>query len=186
MFDRQSSFDRTPFDREFPEGITIEMHGISTVEIDAVVPTPIPSFGILSDGGLEFDPYIFMPSALPSEIIENDGYISSDLILKLPLNINLNGDSDIEIFRIGTTGITLIDLKGISLQPGESITIDTDLMKVLINQVHDVSSLTSSSVFFMLGPGLNQLTFVPYYAELPDPRTSDELALSIIWQNRWL
>ena len=82
--------------------------------------------------------------------------------------------------------VSVLDLRNISLLPGETITIDTDSMVVLFGLVHDVSSLTSDSEFFELDKGTNELRFDWTYEANPNPIPENELEVTIIWQNRWL
>lgn len=112
-----------------------------------------------------------------------------DLELLTPLFISLVGASKIEVIQLGNTDISYIYLEGLDLAPGEEIVIDTDLLITIINGIYDVSGITSDSVFFELGPGINELIFYPEYDNYPefysDP-LGNELDISLIWQNRWL
>lgn len=122
----------------------------------------------------------------------NDGGISEESTyfeLITPLIISITSTSRAEVSRLGNTDISFIYLEDITLAPGEEITIDTDLLTVLINGVHDVSAITIDSTFFELGPGSNNLIFYPEYDNYPDPYSDplgSELDISLIWQNRWL
>lgn len=122
----------------------------------------------------------------------NDGGISEESTyfeLVTPLIISITSTSKVEISQFGNIDISYIYLEDITLAPGEEITIDTDLLIVLINGTHDVSSVTVDSAFFELGPGSNNLIFYPEYDNYPDlynDPTGNELDISLIWQNRWL
>ena len=72
----------------------------------------------------------------------------------------------------------VIELIGLNLMPGESVTIDTDLLQVLLGAVEDVSSVTAESVFFELNPGLNDITV--------STDVDGQIDVTAIWQNRWL
>lgn len=187
MFNK-SLFDRTLFNRSntISEGLKIELVGSGDVEMSGVFYTPIPDISISGEGSLETLPIIFTP--ITARISNNYGTINpaSKMVLVLPLNIDVYGTSRLEIFRLGDTVISLMHLTGLSLLPGESVTIDTDLMIVLFGLTHDVSVLTNNSKFFQLGSGLNELSINAYFETDPDPRADDELGVDVIWQNRWL
>lgn len=185
MFDHLL-FDKTSFDNDFLlTDISISMYGNGTVEYLGIFENPIPSIELNGDGSLSVLS-LLINTFVSIDLLENTGYPSVFLVMLTPLNIDILGIGEFEIFRIGNTGISLLDLNGIELYPGDSVIIDTDLMSVLFGQIQDVSSLTVASTFFDLGVGLNQLTFMATYETDPNPRTNTELDVDIIWQNRWL
>lgn len=72
-----------------------------------------------------------------------------------------------------------ITLDGLSFKPGDTIIIDTETLDVFINGEPDVTSWVVGSDFFQLGQGVNTLTFY-------DNATNRELAVTVIWADRWL
>ena len=98
--------------------------------------------------------------------------------LQLPLLLDMNGSGTFTLRRLGALNENTIELLGLNLMPGESVTIDTDLLQVLIGAKEDVSSVTEESVFFTLNPGENEITV--------STDTNTSLDLVTIWQNRWL
>ena len=110
--------------------------------------------------------------------LHGSGEISSQIRLQLPLLILQQGQGSIILRRIGALNENVIELIGINFLPGETITIDTDLLQVLFGPIEDVSSITSDSVFFELNPGENEII-----VDIDSDTTMDIVA---IWQNRWL
>ena len=104
--------------------------------------------------------------------------INSQIRLQLPLLILQQGQGTTILRRIGALNENVIELIGINFLPGETITIDTDLLQVLFGPIEDVSSITSDSVFFELNPGENEIII-----DIDSETTMDIVA---IWQNRWL
>lgn len=107
---------------------------------------------------------------------------SSDLygqpILKLVMEANLSGDSELILYRLNALNENAFELININLEPGDTVTIDTDLLQVLFGSREDVSAVTTDSVFFELNPGTNEITI------LTD--SNGPLSVTAVWQNRWL
>ena len=187
MFNR-GLFDKTSFnsvDISDDDNIAINLYGngpIGTFPLEISI--PLPGSSLFGDSDFELIPYI--EEYFTIALSESWGDLEMYPVLDLPLDIDITSGSDLEIFRLGDTDISLLDLKNISLMPGETITIDTDLMIVLFGLEHDVSSLTNNSEFFELGKGLNEITFMAYYVNPPNPRNDEELDVIVIWENRWL
>lgn len=113
-----------------------------------------------------------------STVIRGDGHLSGKVALQLPLTLPMSGDGKLTLNRIGGRNENVLELIGINLLPGETVTIDTDLLQVLFGTREDVSSVTSDSVFFELFPGDNEITI--------STDTEEDLDVTTIWQNRWL
>lgn len=135
-----------------------------------------------------------------TDSVDGAGDLSSSLVLIMPIDANLNGTSTMNVddqfkmempigsdmsgagtissARIGETNSDTIEFTGLGLKSGQTLIIDTDELDVYINNILNVSSVTSDSVFFQLKPGENELTIKS--ADNPN------LAVTIIWQNRWL
>lgn len=132
--------------------------------------------GTLSGAG-EFVPRPVLWTAFVGNL-HGSGEISSQIRLQLPLLILQQGQGTIILRRIGALNENVIELIGINFLPGETITIDTDLLQVLFGPIEDVSSITSDSIFFELNPGENEIII-----DVDADATMDVVA---IWQNRWL
>jgi len=111
-------------------------------------------------------------------LLQGSGQMSSQISLQLPLIILHQGEGVFALRRIGGLNENAIELIGINFLPGETITIDTDLLQVLFGSIEDVSSITSNSIFFELNPGENEITI--------DADTNNIMDVTAIWQNRWL
>ena len=98
--------------------------------------------------------------------------------LGLPLTIGMKGQGSAMLRRLSGLNENAIELIGINLLPGETVTIDTDLLQVLVGLVEDVSSVTTESVFFELNPGENEIII--------DVDSASKMDIVTIWQNRWL
>ena len=98
--------------------------------------------------------------------------------LKLVIGANLSGDSELILYRLNALNENAFELININLEPGETVTIDTDLLQVLFGSREDVSAVTTDSVFFELNPGTNEITI------LTD--SNGPLSATAVWQNRWL
>lgn len=173
MFDH-ASFNKTIFDRQ---------------ETAVSSDFPISAYGgVIADFLITYNLEIVLGGNIgdiAGTSVENE--LVFDIIT--PLIISLIGASKIELSKLGNTDVSYVYLENITIAPGEEIIIDTDLLTVLLNGTHDVSAITADSVFFELGPGLNDLIFYPEYDNYPDlysEPTGNELDINLIWQTRWL
>lgn len=98
--------------------------------------------------------------------------------LELPFSSNFNGAGALELRRIGALNSDTLEFENLNLQPGQTLIVDSDELNVFIDNVLDVSSVTSDSVFFQLQPGENEITFVS--------KDNPNLTVTLVWQNRWL
>lgn len=122
----------------------------------------------------------------PQPVLENamignmsgSGQMTMSVNLRIPLIIQSHGQGSFLLRRVGGLNENVIELIGINLLPGETITIDTDLLQVLFGAIEDVSSITNESIFFELNPGENEIVI-----DIDADTTLDVIA---IWQNRWL
>ena len=110
--------------------------------------------------------------------LRGEGQMVSQVKLWLPLNIGMKGQGTLALRRLSGLNENAIELIGINLLPGETVTIDTDLLQVLVGLVEDVSSVTTESVFFELNPGENEIII--------DADSAGKMDVVAIWQNRWL
>lgn len=129
--------------------------------LDAVVKTAL---------GVEEEPLVLAGSSS----LEEDGFIFS-----APLEIGFDGEANVLLRRLSDLDEETLQLIGINLPPGGSIIVDTDLLSVFLNGIEDVSSVTTDSVFFELGPGDNEVSILTDEEE-------QTLRVTPIWQNRWL
>jgi hypothetical protein len=122
---------------------------------------------------------IVMKTAMAAAL-SGGGDMSLDERFKLLLNLsgNLSGSGDMQLRRIGALNSDVLEFEGLNLQPGQTMIIDTDELNVFIDNIQDVSSVTSDSVFFQLEPGENEISFAT------DGET--DLAATFVWQHRWL
>lgn len=100
------------------------------------------------------------------------------IALPIPIPMNLAGSSELTLRRLSAANVNTFELIDINLLPGETVTIDTDLLQVLFGIIEDVSSVTSDSIFFELNPGENEITI--------STDSDTTLEVTAIWQNRWL
>ena len=190
MFDRLI-FDSGKFDRETNNSYEGRMHGRGELVCS---PEMIQYLNITLDGSASFVMVfgiVIYITGNSGEIIEGNppgqgGTGGMELVLIMETDVDLSGAGDLDIFNFGDIVTDVLKLSGITLLPGETITIDSDSMTVLFGLVHDVSSLTSDSVFFYLNEGENELKFIIGYQNPPSPIPENELETTIIWQNRWL
>ena len=156
--------------------ISAAFNGEGTFSINSQMYLTQRMLGTLSGSG------IFVPNPIFSifidAILQGSGRMSSQIRLQLPLDISNEGEGSISLRRIGELNENIIALLDINLLPGETLTIDTDLLQVLFGATEDVSSITSDSVFFELNPGENEISI-----DIDNESTMDVVA---IWQNRWL
>lgn len=110
--------------------------------------------------------------------LSGNSALNGQAILKLVMGANLSGDSELILYRLNALNENAFELININLEPGETVTIDTDLLQVLFGSREDVSAVTTDSVFFELNPGTNEITI------LTD--SNGPLSVTAVWQNRWL
>ena len=189
MFDRLL-FDKNKFDREMNDSWEGRLSGLGDLVCTPVIITPLRSFILSAYGGLTISVGITLELDIT---LSGEGRLASypdedkiDIYFNQELTPTLTSYGKIDILSIGDMEVSVLDLRDISLLPGETITIDTDTMVVLFGLVHDVSSLTSDSEFFELDKGTNELRFDWTYETAPVPIPADELEITLIWQNRWL
>ena len=189
MFDRLL-FDRNKFDREVNDSWEGRLSGIGDLVCAPIIITQLRNFILSAYGDLIISVGITLEFGI---ILSGEGRLASypdedkiDIYLNQELTPTLTSYGKIDILNIGDMEVSVLDLRNISLLPGETITIDTDSMVVLFGLVHDVSSLTSDSEFFELDKGTNELRFEIGYEVAPNPMPADELDTIFIWQNRWL
>ncbi len=118
---------------------------------------------------------VFLEASLSGE---SDMQINDKFKLLTPMSSDLGGSGDIELRRVGALNSDTIEFTGLGLKPGQTLIIDTDELNVFIDNVLDVSKVTSDSVFFQLQPGENEITFTS--------NNNPNLQVTMIWQNRWL
>ena len=187
MFDH-ILFDKTYFDRNTITGTNLQviMQGGSSLNSFPFV-FLVPFFNPYIENNSDFQTNSILFILNLTIAIDNDSDTNFSPFFLLPLNGSCeNNEGNLEIYRIGYSELKILDFEGIKLKPDSVIEIDTDLMTVKIDQVHDVSSLTASSEFFNFGVGTNELIFLIEFETPKDPRTDDELAVHVIWENRWL
>ena len=188
MFDK-TLFDKTLFDRiHISDGITINMFGDGYIDEYPFefLTSPVDVNGLSISGEGTFILFPVMQQNVYPESIDNDGYLELIPILRLEMDIDLYGDGELDLFRIGNYYLKRLDIREVSLNPGETIIVDTDLMTVLINSEYNVSGLTNLSEFFQLKNGLNQISFNAVFDSPPHPRGDEELDVYVIFSDRWL
>lgn len=121
---------------------------------------------------------IHMKTELEPFYLNGRGDADFGVAMQIPLVIGIGGKGDLDLRRLGALNENTIELIGVDIPPGQTVTIDTDLLQVLIGAVEDVSSVTTESVFFELNPGENEITV--------RTDTGQKLEVVAIWQNRWL
>lgn len=191
MFDRLI-FDSGRFDRETNNKYEGQAHGAG--ELNTLVEMICPIDIIIDDGASTLFALMAPHAIIESnggEIIEGnpgwqEGNGGLELNLVMEYDVDFFGVGDLDVFNIGDIQTEIINLRGLSLLPNETITIDTDSMIVLFGLEHDVSSLSNDSVFFNLNEGTNEIKFIIGYESVPSPIPENELETTIIWQNRWL
>lgn len=130
------------------------------------------------DGQGDIRTEMVMRTSINIDEIEGTSELTGELVLQLPLTINMSGTSEFILRRLSALNESIFELDGINLMPGESVTIDTDILVVLFGSKEDVSSVTTDSVFFELSPGENDISI--------KTDSGGELNVTAIWQNRWL
>lgn len=108
-------------------------------------------------------------------------FTGSNFILGRPLPMELSGSSTFYL-RVLTLDEDIFELDELSFAPGSTITIDTDLMTVLIDGVENVTRITEASEFFELGVGENEISYI--LSQGGD--SSTEIEVTYIYENRWL
>lgn len=96
----------------------------------------------------------------------------------LHLSSGFVGSGTMKLRRIGSTKELVLELEGIVLPSNATVIIDTDLLTVIVNGLHDVSGVTSESIFFELPPGEIEL--------MVEMTPTSTMLATVIWQNRWL
>src|SRR5574344_875375 len=97
------------------------------------------------------------------------------IAFQLPIALYVGGKGEFILRRIGAFNENVIELIGIDFKPGDTITIDTDLLQVLFGPIEDVSSVTTDSEFFELNPGENEIII--------DMDALSDMDVTAIWQN---
>jgi len=110
--------------------------------------------------------------------INGSASINAAFPLKTLMQANLSGNGTLLLNRISELNEEIFELKGISLAPGQTVIIDTNLLQVWINSQENVANVTTDSVFFELNPGINEI-------KIQTDKTGT-LDVTAIWQNRWL
>lgn len=174
----------------------IALSGQGSLKQNFVIRTPIAA-NLSGKGGITVDSQVLMQQYITgtlsgmslltpkinlittiSGIFQGSGNATAQVSLYLPIEPNIQGQGDFTLSRLGALNENVISLIGVNLLPGDTITIDTNLLQVLFGSVEDVSSITSDSVFFELNPGENEIKV--------DIDSDNKLDITAIWQNRWL
>ena len=173
------------------------LSGVGKIVSDTNVRTPFRA-SLTGDSAMHIDNRIYLLQHMNCNIIGEGqfrapfvmrNYISSvdflgfstlqgNASMLLPLIVESQGVGEFELRRLGALNESILELMDINLLPGDTITIDTDLLQVLIGSREDVSSVTNDSVFFELYPGENEVKI--------STDTNNKLGVTAIWQNRWL
>ncbi len=122
--------------------------------------------------------YLIMKTFMEEFAFSGAGALNADVILQLPLVISMTGESSFTLRRLGALNENVFELDGINLEPGETVTIDTDLLSVYFGFRQDVASVTNDSVFFELYPGENEIII--------ETDANGPMNVTAVWQNRWL
>lgn len=149
---------------------------LSFTNVNAILQNMVADIRGTGDLATDIDLLTFMQ---PFNLGGDGQVMDSGLTLSLPLNNTLiSGEGNLRIRRFGLLENDIFELDGINLLPGQTVTIDTDLLNVLFNGIPDVSSVTSDSIFFEVLPGDTNFTI--------DVSPNEPIQVNIIWQNRWL
>lgn len=130
----------------------------------------------ISAGGI-FNTQFIMQSPISTHLA-GDSTLTGIVALPLPMPMDFIGSGDIILRRLSAVNENILELININLLPGETVTIDTDLLQVLFGSMEDVSAVTNDSVFFELNPGENEI--------LISTDSGTTLDVTAVWQNRWL
>jgi hypothetical protein len=114
-----------------------------------------------------------------SIIGSGDVGIDNRFALRVYLESGPSGSGELRVRRIAFD-MDILELNDISLEPGQTLVIDTDNFNVFKDGVLSVDSVTSDSIFIQLLPGENEIDFQT------DEVENKELDVTFIWQNRWL
>lgn len=125
-----------------------------------------------------FDMQFIMQSSIDPITFKGVSDLKGNVSLQLPIETCIEGNGELILRRLSAMNENVLELININLLPGETVTIDTDLLQVLFGAKEDVSSVTSNSVFFELNPGENELII--------STDSNQSLDVVAIWQNRWL
>lgn len=180
--------------------ISAAINGSGDVLVNATIKTPLPTVSLVGNGDMvTSDSSVVLQNPLPSTLggsggiqtsmvfasplpiiaINGSGSLSGSLLLPLDLNINIGGEGSVVLRRINEMNESFIELVDITLAPGETVTIDTDLLSVMFGNREDVDCITSDSAIGLeLAPGDNIVSI--------SSDTNQELSVTAIWQNRWL
>lgn len=139
----------------------------------------IQNFEVSLSGTGNTDPQIINAVLLETASFQSSGTMQvSSARFSMPLGINLSGTSQLVLRRLSALNEKSFMLENINLLPGQTVIIDTDLLVVLFDNIEDVSSVTTDSVFFELSPGENEITI--------NTDSNQPMNVTAIWQNRWL
>ena len=171
--------------------------GSCTFELLQTVITPIAG-SVSGDSSMSIDNRMFFYQPMRSAMTGNGVFDSkpvlstsfgadfngigdmkvNTIVFQLQISLYVGGKGEFIIRRIGAFNENVIELIGIDFKPGDTITIDTDLLQVLFGPIEDVSSVTTDSEFFELNPGENEIII--------DIDALSDMDVTAIWQNRWL
>jgi hypothetical protein len=121
---------------------------------------------------------IILETSLHPLLFAGTSGLNGAINLQLPISSDFTGSGELILRRLSAVNENILELININLLPGETVTIDTDLLQVLFGSKEDVSAVTSDSVFFELNPGENELII--------STDSNPTLDVTAIWQNRWL
>lgn len=156
--------------------IAAALSGSGNAEVNAKMFLYQNIYGGLTGAGAMLSQVVFKTERSCS--LRGEGQMVPRVSLGLPLTIGMKGQGSVMLRRLSGLNENAIELIGINLLPGETVTIDTDLLQVLVGLVEDVSSVTTESVFFELNPGENEIII--------DADSASKMDIVAIWQNRWL
>lgn len=78
---------------------------------------------------------------------------------------------------LGTISIEELFLTGLNLHPGETVTIDTDFLNILVNGAPRVDVWRRGSEWIKLMPGQNELQFMN--------DSGSSMSVEVEWHDRW-
>lgn len=100
------------------------------------------------------------------------------LCMRVPLHAAAQGAAQTPPPMLDIAKTDYMQFVGVNLRPGETLYIDTDLIRILRNGEDDIRGW-SGGMFFKLSPSGNILTY-------SDNAASRQLQASVVWQDRWL